>query len=299
MYYKNINSAILYSKEVPQSITRDSKFYNYLLSNSVAYYYCKYLSKKKTPMDEKIISAGEILNNKFVKTLKLLNKITKENNIKFLLFKTYKYIPEIVDGDIDIFIQKKNFYKFLEILTKNGFRCFENEIEKAICEKEGYCKVEPRVNAAFHKIVIINDQKIWNNKEQIKINGIEILKVSKEIDLLYLLLSILYGPNYLKLYLVLVYKKNNVDKLYKLITDRKIEQDLKLIIKDLISDNIESKRLPLFLGNITFILWWYKRIFFNPKLAPYTKLKHILFFFYSKYSYILFNKLVFKHQWPI
>lgn len=299
MDYESINTAILNSRDVPESLTHDKKFYDYLLDNNVAYYYCKYLSKKKTPMDEKIISAGEILNNKFVKTLKLLNKITKENNIKYLLFKTYKYIPEIVDGDIDIFIQKKNFHKFLEIFKKNGFRYFENEIEKAICEKEGYCKIEPRVNAAFHEIVIIDEQKIWNNKEQIKINGLEILKVSKEIDLLYLLFSILYGPNYLKLYLLLVYKKNNVDKLYKLITDRKIEQDLKLIIRDLISDNIESKRLPLFLGNITFILWWYKRILFNPKLAPYTKLKHILFFFYSKYSYILFNKLVFKHHWPI
>lgn len=299
MNYTSINRAILTSSDVQNSIPRDDMFYDYLLGNSVAYYYCKYLSKEKKLMDKRVIKVGDILNRKFVKTVKLINMISKKNAIKFLLFKTYKYIPEAVDGDIDIFIPEKYFYQFLKALEKEGFVCFENEHLKAFCKKEDYCTIEPRVNASFHGLIVLNEKKIWERTEKVDMDGISVLKATREIDLFYLLLEVLYRPSYLKLYLLFLYKKADVKKLFTISTNKQLNKDFKFLIKNLISKDIDNKRFPLFLSNIQFIIWWCKRIIPNQQLTLFTRLKHILFFFYAKYAFFLFNKLVFKHNWPI
>lgn len=299
MDYKSINTAILTSQDVPKSIPRNDSFYDYLLSNNIAYYYCRHLSKEKIFMDRKIIKAGETLNRKFLKTIRLIGKISKENNIQFLLFKTYKYIPEIVDGDIDIFVQKKDFYRFLKALENEGFICFENEHLKGFCKKKEYCNIEPRVNAAFHGEVLLNEKKIWEKVERVSVDEIEVLKVTKKIDLFYLLLDVLYRPSYIKLYLFLLCKDSNTGSLYQLTSEKNIHQDLKFLLLYLTADNVENKRFPLFLTNIDFLTWWYKRILPNQQLTLFARLKHMLFFFYAKYAYLFFNRLVFRHFWPV
>lgn len=299
MDYKTINTAILTSRDVPKSVVRDNKFYNYLLSNNVAYYYCSHLSKEKNIMDKKIIAAGNILDNKYIKTLKIINKLCKKNKMKFLLFKTYKYFSEAVDNDIDLFIREKDFDNFIKALEKEGFTCIVNESLKAICLKEGYCKIEPRVDSSIRGIFFLNEKKIWEKIELVNVDGMKIFKATKEIDLLYLLLSILYNPNYLKLYLLLLLKNSDRKKIYKLCLDRKINEDLKFLMRNLITRNVENKRFPLFIGNSSFIFWWCKRILPISKLPPLSKVKLIVFFFYSKYLFLFFNRLVFEHEWPL
>lgn len=299
MNYKIINAAILSSQDVPKSVIRDNNFYNYLLNNNVAYYYSKHLSKEKTIMDKKIATAGDILNSKFLKTLKLINKVSKKNNIKFLLFKTYKYFSEVVDNDIDILIKERDFYHFMKALQQEGFACFENEHLKAICLKEGFCKIEPRVNSSIRGLVFLSEKKIWERIELVNVDGIKIFKATKEIELLHLLLSILYNPNYLKLYLLLLFKNSDRRKLHKLYMDKETHADLKFLLKNLITKNVENKRFPLFIGNTSFILWWCKRILPISKLTLLSKLKLILSFFYSKYLFLFLNRLVFEHEWPL
>lgn len=297
MNYRIINTAILNFRDVPKSITKDNAFYNYLLDNSVAYYYSKYISKDKTAMDKKIIAAGNILNSKYIKTLKTINRICREKKIRFLLFKTYKYFPEAVDNDIDLFIKEKDFNNFINAFEKEGFRCFINENLKAICLKKGFCKIEPRVNYSIRGLVFLNEEKIWEKWEPVNIDIMKILKTTKEIELLYLLLSILYNPNYLKLYLLLLFKAINRKKLYKLCLNKEIKEDLKFLLRKFITKNIENKRFPLFIEDGSFIFWWCKRILPISELTLLSKLKLIAFFFYSKYLFIFFNRLVFKHEW--
>lgn len=299
MNYEVINTAILDSQDTPKTINRDDKFYNYLLDNSVAYYYSKHISKEKTEMDKKIIAAGDILNKKFLKTMKLVLRICKENNIRFLLFKTYKYFSEVVDNDIDLIIKENDFYNFIKALQREGFTCLENEHLKAICFKQSFCKIEPRINSSFRGLVIFDEKKIWEKPEWVNIDRIKILKTAKEIDLLHQLLGILYNPNYLKLYLLLLYKDANIKKLDKLILNKQIDQDLKFLIKNLIPKSLENRRFPLFIGNSDFIGWWFTRIFQAPDFSLQSKLRLLIFFFYSKYLFLFFNRLVFKHKWPL
>lgn len=299
MNYKAINIAILSAQDVSKSITRDSEFYDYLLNNSVAYYYATHLSKEKTDMDKKVIAAGNILNDRFLNTVVLIDKVGRENNIKFMFFKTYKYIPEVVDGDIDLFVQEKDFHKFLNALEKEGFKCFENEPLKGFCKKDGYSIIEPRVNAEFHGLIILNENKIWEKVEYLKIGEIKVLKAFKELDIFYLLLTTIYGPKYLTLYLLILYRDCDIKKLYRLSTDKQINEDLEFLISNLITNKTENKRFPFFMGDIHFALWWCKRILPALQISIFERFKHLTFFFYSKYVYIFFNKLVFKHTWPI
>lgn len=297
MNYKIINQSILSTHDVPEFFSKEEKFYDYLLSNNVAYYYSKVLSKENTSTEKKIIAAGDKLNEKYIKTLKLIEKIGKDNEIKILLFKTYKYFSEVVDGDIDLFLRKKDFHLFLKALEEEGFKCWEHEKLKAVCYKKDFCNIEPRVSASFHGIVVLNESQAWEKVEEVTINGIKILKTTKEVDLFYLLLNNLYGPNYLRLYLLLLYKQCDLKKLFALSSAEYIK-DLQFLINSLITNDKENNRFPLFLGNINYISWWLKRILPNDKLTMLIKLKLILFFLYSKYLFIFFDKLVFRHQWP-
>jgi len=297
MDYKSINGAILKGRDLPKSFIKNKKFYEYILNNNIAYYYSSELSEKKTLLDKKIMSVGNSLNNKYYKTLKLLNKISKEHKIKFLLFKTYKYIPEVVDNDIDLFVREKDFYRFMNALEKEGFNCWENEHLKGICTREEFCNIEPRVNSEFHELIILKEQRIWYSEEKVSINGMTVFKVIKEIDLLHLILSILYNPNYLKLYVYILLKSVKIENIQDLIEDKKIKQDVVFLLEKIITKDIENKKFPVFINNIDFIFWWSRRIFPNLKLTSSIKIKHLVFFFYMKYSYVFLNKLVFKHQW--
>lgn len=299
MDYKIINEAVLSGKDVPEYFDKNNKFYDYLLGNNIAYYYSSRLSQKETAYEKKIKEAGKILNGKFIETLKVIERLCRENKIKFLLFKTYKYIPEAVDNDIDLLIKKSDFYRFMEALRKEGFNCIENEPLKGICQRQGYCKVEPRVDSSFHGFTVLEEKELWKNAEQVKVGQKQIYKTTKEVDLLHQLLSILYNPNYLKLYLLLLYKKADKEKLFKLTKDNRINKDLQFIISRLLKSDLKDKKYPLFLNNRDFAGWWFRRIMLNSGLTLYVKIKHILYFFYLKYSYLFFNKLIFRHQWPI
>ena len=119
----------------------------------------------------------------------------------------------------------------------------------------------------------------------------------KEIDLFHQLLSILYNPNYLKLYVYILLKSVKIENIQDLIEDKKIKQDVVFLLEKIITKDIENKKFPVFINNIDFIFWWSRRIFPNLKLTSSIKIKHLVFFFYMKYSYVFLNKLVFKHQW--
>lgn len=297
MNYKAINNTILNKVSLPQEVRQDKEFYNYLLQNNVSYYFSKQLAKPKIDYDMKIITSGESLNERYLKTLKLIDTICKKNHIKCLLFKTYKYIPEVVDNDVDLIVRENDFYKFIAACKENDFDCTEESNLKYRCIKKGYCKIEPRVNAEIHGIEIINKETIWKNSEIFRVNGTKMKKASKEIDVAYQLLSILYNPKYLRLYLLKVYRDIDKRKLVN-VTNKAIRRDLHFLQVKLLDNDLSNKRFPLFMRNVNFVLWWNERIIPSSSMKFRAKLKLLLYFFYSKYNYLIFNTLVFQHKWP-
>lgn len=298
MNYLNINKSILEGKNFTKGVNKDIAFYKYLLDNGVAYFFSKRISNTKNRYEKEIIKKGDYLNNKYIKTLKVIDQISKENKIPYLLFKTYKYIDEVVDGDIDLFVKNKDFNKFMNLMINAGFDSFETEKNKGVCTKKGYCKIEPRINISFHGYLIIDEKMIWKKTEIVKVNKINVRKVLNEIDLSYYLLNILYGPNYLRLYSYVLFKDLNLNSFNHYLKKRNYK-DIELVYKKLIKQSEINNRFPLFLSPCSYIAWWRKSILMNDSISFYLKIKHVVFYFYSLLNYVFLGKLVFKHDWGV
>lgn len=298
MNFTLINTALLYSDDF-SPVIKNQQFYKYLLDNNVAYYYSQTIPKQKNSYEKDIIASGEILNDKYIQTLKVLYDFCKKEKVDFLLFKTYKHLPEIVDGDIDLFIKEKDFSRFLTGLKKEGFTCILERPRKASCSKAGYSIIEPRVTISFHGKLIVNEENIWKNTKEVVIKNIKLKSTTKEIDTIFMLLNMFYGPNYIKLYNYIIFKSLNLKNLYSLIKNGEIKKDLDVSIQTLSSYDLLNKRFPIFPSDITFVKWWSKKILLNPHVPIFIKIKHLLFFYYAKYGYILLSRLPFAHNWKL
>lgn len=294
---KKINEYIVNSKDVPESVSKNIIFYEYLLNNSVAYYYSKCLSKKPTQTENKILKKGDDFNKTYFKTLELISNVCRKQRIEFLLFKTYKYVPEAVDGDIDIIVKNKDFHRFFRVFKKLGFKCTTDRFFKGDCQKNGFCKIEPRVNISFHGMVLMPEQNIWQHAEEVRINNMRLQKTSKELDIFALLLNVLYGPNYLKLYLYLILKQIDQAKILAPCSHLSVKQDLEFLFNKISKINLSLTRFPYFFDNISLLKFYFKRIAFTKDLNFIDKIKYITFFFYFKYKYLITDKLHFKHEW--
>lgn len=292
-----VNQSISSSKEVLDVADKTPQFYRYLLNNNVGYYYSERLSQRPTEMERRILKKGEEFNEKYQRTLELLSDVCNQHKIEFLLFKTHKYIPEAVAGDIDIIVRSKDFHQFLDVFSKLGFNCEEDEVLKGNCQKDGFCKIEPRVNLSFHNLVLVPENEVWNHTEMIRINNLEVKKTTKELDLLALLLDILYGPHYLSLYLYVVLQQTDKARILAICPTPDIKQDLEFLLGKIRKINLSRTSFPYFLDNLSFIRFYIRRIAFGNSMSPIERVKHVVFFFYIKYKYRFLKDLHFKHEW--
>jgi len=294
--YNEINKSIIYNKDYIE--IKDTKLYKYLLDNNVAYYYSKFVSKLTNKYEERIIKSGNNFNRRYVMSIRLLKDISIKTKLPFLLFKTHRYLSEVVDGDIDILVESHNFEKWIDLLRAEGFKCDEEGLRKASCLKKGYCKIEPRVSVAFHNFTIISERKVWKKTEPVTISGVKITKADTNIDICSLLLNTLYGPNYIRLYTFIISKKIDLKKTEKLLTTA-VYKDLLLIINEINKPGNLNKRFPFFYKDRFFFSWWVKRILLNNDFKFRHKIKHLVFFYYIKYRFILTNNLYFSHDWKV
>jgi len=281
-----INRAVVNRKDVA---VKDKDFYMYLLRNSVAYYFATQISKKGNSWEKEIARVGQEYNKKYLKTLRLIESSCREEKIDFLLFKTYKYVPEVVDGDIDMIVRRKDFDRLMTVLTKVGFDCRETEPRKGLCLRKGFCPIEPRVAISFYGEEVVGEKVIWERTEWITYKEMKVRKVVREIDSLYFLLNVLYGPNYFKLYAWLVLSEVDLESLMSCVSSTKVRREVAFLYDKLVDSGFEQP-FPRFLSNLEYLRWWLKK---------QQGLKQLLFFVYMKYRYKLSKKLVFQHGWGV
>lgn len=298
MRYQKINKNLLNLSEKSTSLKVDEKaLFTYLLNNNVAYYYILSKTRKRSPLEKEILNKGKKFNEEFRKTLRFIHMLCAKYKIDYALFKTRKYTEEGIDGDIDLVVKKRDFYKFLQLLKEDGFDCFEEGPLKGICIKNGYKKIEPRSQISFHGMTVFSEEEIWKHVEKIEIGGIKTFSTSQVFDVVCLLLNVLYGPKYISLYLYMIYKQINFIEIKNLLNSSYLISDLALLDHMMLAPGLMRKKFPLFLSNGTFIKFWFNRILLNDHFTTYNKIKYFIFFFYSKYKYLIFNNLNFEHEW--
>ncbi|KKQ75906.1 MAG: hypothetical protein US96_C0002G0019 [Candidatus Woesebacteria bacterium GW2011_GWB1_38_5b] len=295
-----VNSCIIKGLNLPGKINRDQELYAYLLRNSVAYFFSTNLNIPKTITDHRIIHQGHKLKKRYLKTIRFLNHLSKESGIPYLLFKTVKRFPEVVDGDIDLFIKGKDFLRMIKLLCDLGFKCILEEPQKAICSKSGFCRLEPRVEACFHGLTVIDEKGVWRNQEKLDFAGLTLQTVKQEVDVSYQLLGLLYGPNYLKLYHFIQCKSVGIDNLLKLYSNPRVKNSLETVWNTLIvNEGSNEASYPIFLPDRIFLKLWVENILPELNINFVEKIRISAFFFYAKYSYLVLGRLHFQHHWYV
>ncbi|HJQ08777.1 MAG TPA: nucleotidyltransferase family protein [Candidatus Saccharimonadales bacterium] len=296
--YAAVNKAILDGRDIDERVvSKNDDFYTYLLNNKVAYYYASVLSTRPTPAEARILEKGKYFQARYEKTMQLIQKVCSDNNIPYLLYKTHKYIPGMMDGDIDLLVSKEHFDRFLQYFTQLGFKTAEDEPGKGKCEHPDYCLIEPHTNVSWQGGEYLKDNLLWANPRQVSVGGQRYHTVSYEVEMLAVLSMILFSPEYLDLYSLKTmhyFDEQRMDKKTMLANSvhPKLTEEILIFYEKLVVPY--SKKMPLFLPNTTFTRLWTKHFLSQKNIKLY--LLHLLFFFYWKYRYRLIDKLPFTHH---
>ena len=297
MNYQEINRAILEHRDINESLVRkDAVFYKYLLNNKVAYYYANNLSKNGNETERAIIERGREFTQKYLKTLEALVSLCKDNHIDFLLFKTHKYIDEVVDGDIDLLVKPEDFQRFLQVFSANGFDTEEDEPQKGKCEKEGLVEIEPHVNISWRTDTFLTSEYLWQNVSTIHYGTIEVKACSPEVELLAAAGEFYFSPEYIDLYRLKAAEQLLEDADLDLtIGDSKAQCLLNeyVALTKKVKEKCTTRKLPYFFSSLSLLAAVHTSLSI-PQIAE------IIFKnFYWKVRYAVIDKLPFTHDWHI
>ena len=299
MNYEAINRSILNKTELPKEIRQDTQLYEYLLNNKVAYFYAIELGNRQDSETVRVIDQADRYQRRYAKTLKLLDEVCKEKGYEYLLYKTYKFIPEMVDGDIDIIVREKDFQNFLNTFQTLGFECEEDEPGKGKCEKVGFSVIEPHTNISWRGGSHVSESFIWEKPIDVKVDGLVVKNVSLEIEATAIAAKILFEPSYLDLYSLLLLRYCldegiNENLIYKNTTQPNLLKEVLEFCKDKAITPPYGKKWPLFLPVIRYIKLWTQNYIATKNHRIYVL--HLVFYIYWNARYRINGKLPFTHH---
>jgi len=173
----------------------------------------------------------------FKKALTEIVEVSKQNNIKFLVFKSIKPFTYVGD-DIDILVpEKHNFNDFIEIIKNIGYISIgggppEETLVKYINGVKVMIDVHRMLSASY--IPYVDALNVWRRKVKRKINGVEIYMPSLNDEML-----ILAGHSLLKEFKIrladfyhglFLMPKINFEELYEIAKMEKMSYPLEIFI---------------------------------------------------------------------
>jgi hypothetical protein len=310
-YYQKINNLFiknsdlkienLNSKNLSEIDFSSQKNHKYLFNNRLVYPFLINLENvgPLSNQNKELLEKGKQKNKQYLKSLYKVYQLCKKNKIEFLLYKTHRFIPGVVDGDIDLIVKKEDFDKFLEVFRAEGFDCIEDEPRKGKCEKEGFLVIEPHIGISWRGQQYIDEKILWGKTFEINYQleniDFKVKNVSFEIETIAIFYNIFFEPNYLDLrsYLNLKYFQTKID-----FNNLPIEKEIQKYIQNLLQEGfLEKKFFPLFAPFYLFLSQWTKVFFIKKKVSFKIYLLHIIFYCYWRLRYKLIQVLPYTHSW--
>jgi hypothetical protein len=292
LHYQEINSAILEGRDIDMALVKkDKAFYAYLFNNKVAYYYSSELSMQQNNFESAIVQRGREFDELYRTTLKFISEVCTKHKIPFVLFKTHKYIPEVVDGDIDVLVRQADFNRFLEVFAQEGFMTEEDEPGKGKCIKDGFSLIEPHINISWRTNKFLDGELAWQGARTVTYKGLKIPCCSPEIELFAAAGELYFSPEYIDLFRLktmdaLLSRQNIVGNL--------ADSEARLFV-DAYIDSAKSVRrdqkLPYFLPSTTLLSE------IGAYTSPAEKAEILFKNFYWRARYKLIDVLPFTHDW--
>ena len=163
--------------------------------NGLYYYFIlrlKELNINLSFLEEERWNKEEQKLSELKETIKLLNKVSNDYGIDYILIKACNTIPHI-PRDVDIFVHKGEKRKIIEALGNSGMKCVRSDIAQTTLKKEKYLETDIYTGIRYFGVEFLDENFLWNSNVKSKIFGIEYPGLNEEADFLLTLIHSLFG----------------------------------------------------------------------------------------------------------
>lgn len=130
--------------------------------------------------------------SEFKETISLLNKVSEDYGIDYIIIKACNAIPHI-PRDIDIFVRTEDRTKIIEALEDNGMKCVLSDVTGTVLQKEGYIEVELYSKICYLGMDFIEESLFGESNVKDKMFEMEYSGLNNEVNFLLMLIHRLLG----------------------------------------------------------------------------------------------------------
>ena len=143
-----------------------------------------FLEKERWSEEERRLSG---LKN----TITLLNDVSKDYGIEYIIIKACNTIPHI-PRDVDIFVRNEDRTKIIKALEDNGMKCVQAGITETALKGE-YMKIDVYTEICYIGVNFLNGNFLWQSSNKDEVFGIEYSGLNNEANFLLMLVHSLFG----------------------------------------------------------------------------------------------------------
>lgn len=130
--------------------------------------------------------------SEFKETMMLLNKVSKEYGIDYIIIKACNAIPHI-PRDVDIFVRNEDRTKIINALEDKGMKCVISDVTETVLRKAGYIDVELYSKICYLGMDFIDGSFLGESGVKDMMFGMEYSGLNKEANFLLMLIHRLLG----------------------------------------------------------------------------------------------------------
>ena len=130
--------------------------------------------------------------NGFINCLSILNEMSVDVNIDYLLIKACTSFPH-VPRDVDIYVRSKDVPSLVDYLTSKGMICVHSDPVDTTLIKGEYMKIDLYTGLCYFTVDFFYDHFLWKYKNIENLNGINIPSLTDEVNFMILLVHSLFG----------------------------------------------------------------------------------------------------------
>jgi len=134
----------------------------------------------------------------YKKTIELLNKVSNDYGIDYILIKECNAVPHI-PRDVDIFIRKEDRTRLIQALENNGMTCVISDDAETILRQTEYIDIEFYTGINYFGINFIDEGFLLESRVKDKLFGTEYPRLNNESSFLLMLVHRLFGHRSLSL----------------------------------------------------------------------------------------------------
>ena len=163
--------------------------------NGLYYYFIQRLKELDVALPLSETDRWKMENQKlseFKKTISLLNKVSDDYEIDYIIIKACNTIPHI-PRDIDIFVRNEDRNKIIKALEDNGMKCVISDVTETVMRKAGYIDVELYSKICYLGIDFIDEFFFQESNIKDRMFDVEYSGLNNEANFLLMLIHRLLG----------------------------------------------------------------------------------------------------------